>query len=57
MIIRIIAIDPDSRPNSKHDVLVYQVSEQSREYELLIEMFNRCRIEYQIIETHQRKKK
>lgn len=56
MIIRIIAIDPNPRKDSKHDVLVYQVPERSREYEVLIDMFEKCRIEYTIIESHRRKK-
>ena len=50
MIIRVMAIDPNPRKDSKHDVLVYQVPEKSREYELLIQMFSECGIEYQLIE-------
>lgn len=40
-IIRVIAVDPRPRVNSGTDLVVYQVPERSREYELLLELFER----------------
>jgi hypothetical protein len=45
MIIRLIAVDPSPRLG-KSDVLVYQVPENSREYEFLIKLLDGARIEW-----------
>lgn len=56
MIIRLVVIDP--RPRDPHrDVVVYQVPENSRELELLIEAFTAAGIEFVEIESPPRRKK
>lgn len=45
MIIRIIAIDPQPR-DPRDDVVVYQVPEKSRAYELLLKLLSDAGIEY-----------
>lgn len=54
MIIRLIAIDPRPRLGES-DVRAYQVPENSREAELLIELFEAAGIEYAVIEAARRK--
>lgn len=56
MIVRIAAVDP--RPRNPHeDVVVYQVPENSRAYELLIEMLEKEGIDWVKIESRPRKAK
>lgn len=55
MIIRLIVIDPQPRPD-RGDVLVYQVPENSREMELLCQLFDQARLEW-IVEPFARKSK
>lgn len=57
MIIRLIALDPRPRPGAKHDVVVYQVPEKSRELELMQELFDAAGIEWDIIEFNRKRKK
>lgn len=48
MIVRVIAVDP--RPRLGHsDVLVYQVPERSREFEVLTELFDSAGMEWTTI--------
>jgi hypothetical protein len=50
VIIRIIAVDPRPKPGTS-DVVVYQVPENSREFELLLELFDSARIDYVSLST------
>lgn len=55
MIVRIVVVDP--RPgssNPKSDILVYQVPEKSREFELLSELFEQAHIEWVVIEPNRK---
>lgn len=54
-IIRVIAIDPEPRVGSHSDVLVYQVPENSREYEVLLDMLTAARLEWTKIDSSPRK--
>lgn len=54
MIIRLIAIDPQPRLGES-DVRAYQVPENSREAELLVELFEAAGLEYALIEAKPRK--
>lgn len=54
-IIRVIAIDPKPRPGTHSDVLVYQVPENSREYELLLDMLTAAGLEWTKIASEPRK--
>ena len=56
MIIRILAVDPNPRDKSR-DVVVYQVPERSREFELLIWLFDREGISWTTIESNRPKKR
>lgn len=57
MIIRLIAIDPRPRLGSKTDVVVYQLPENSREFELLTELFDKNGIDWSTIESKRKGKK
>lgn len=46
MIIRLIAVDPQPRPGTHSDVLVYQVPENSREFELLVSLLEKAGIDW-----------
>ena len=48
MIIRLIALDPNPR-EGKSDVLVYQIPEHSREFEVLVALFDQAAIEWTTI--------
>lgn len=48
MIIRLIAVDPRPRLG-KSDLIVIQVPEKSREFELLTELFDAAKIEWTTI--------
>lgn len=50
MIIRIIVIDPNPR-DPRDDVIVYQVPEKSRAYELLVELLSARRLEFVEIQS------
>lgn len=50
MIIRLIAVDPRPR-QGESDLVVYQVPENSRAHELLVEAFGELGIEVVAIET------
>ena len=54
MIIRIIAVDPSPRDRAR-DLVVYQVPERSREFELLVWLFEREGIEYTVLESTTKK--
>ncbi|HEY4723995.1 MAG TPA: hypothetical protein VII92_19230 [Anaerolineae bacterium] len=54
MIIRLIAVDPRPR-KGKSDLLVYQVPENSREAELLIELLSNAGIEHALLEAPPRR--
>lgn len=56
MIIRVMAVDPRPRPNSKHDIVVYQLPEKSREFELLTELFDKARIDWTMIKSERKVK-
>lgn len=55
MIVRLIAVDPNPRAGGQHDVLVYQVPENSREFEFLTQLFDMAKVEYTLIEPVRRK--
>lgn len=57
MIIRLMAIDPRPRPGSTTDVVVYQLPEKSREYELLVELLEQHNISWATLEPKPRKPK
>lgn len=60
MIARIIAVDPRPRPPKNgvlDDVVVYQVPEHSRAYELLIELLDSEHIEHTRLDTPLKPKK
>ena len=50
MIVRLIAVDPRPR-KGESDLVVYQIPEHSRAYELLVELMDAARIEWALIET------
>lgn len=56
MIVRLLVIDPQPRPD-RSDVLVYQVPEKSREMELLTQLLNQARLEWEIVEFSGRRKR
>lgn len=49
MIIRLMAVDPRARAGSMSDIVVYQVPENSREMELMIELFDAAGIQWTTI--------
>lgn len=55
MIVRLMVIDPNPQP-TRSDVLVYQVPEKSREMELLIQLFDQARLEWEVVEFSGRRK-
>lgn len=55
MIVRLIAVDPNPRPDSRTDLVVYQVPEKSRELELLIWAFERLGISWVELPSKPRK--
>ena len=56
MIVRIMVVDPKPR-NPLEDVIVYQVPEKSRAYELLLEMLDTQDIDYVEIASPRKKRK
>ncbi len=56
MIVRILAVDPRPRDKAR-DVVVYQVPEHSREFELLTELFEREGISWTTIESNKVRRK
>jgi hypothetical protein len=54
VIVRLIAVDPRPR-KGESDLVVYQVPEHSRAYELLTELMGEAKIEWALIETPPRK--
>lgn len=54
MIVRLIAVDPRPR-KGEQDLRVYQVPENSREMELLQELFDAAKIEYAVVGAPPRK--
>ncbi len=56
MIIRIMVQDPAPR-NPQDDIIVYQVPENSRAHELLLEMLDYRNIEYVLVESKRWRKK
>lgn len=50
MIVRLIAVDPRPR-KGESDLRVYQVPENSREMELLTELFDLAAIEWTVVST------
>ncbi len=57
MIIRLIVVDPRPRAGAAHDLVVYQVPENSRELELLQELCEGAGIEFARIEGKRPKRK
>lgn len=55
MIVRIVAVDPRPRKCTE-DVVVYQVPEASRSYELLVELLEKEGIDWVKIESSPRRK-
>lgn len=55
MIIRVIVIDPDPR-DPRDDVIVYQVPENSRAQELLIQLLENSGLEFVEIESSRKVK-
>lgn len=56
MIVRLIAVDPRPRPGEQ-DLRVYQVPENSREMELLVELFDAAKIEWAVVSSPERRRK
>ena len=58
MIVRVIVIDPNPR-DPRDDVVVYQVPEKSRAFELLMDMLDCMKLEHVVInsDTPKRRKR
>lgn len=56
MIIRLVAVDPRPRLDTKTDLVVYQLPENSREFELLTEMLDERKIEWTVLKTPRKPK-
>lgn len=56
MIVRLMAIDPAPRVGSHTDVVVYQIPENSREYELLTTLFDKANIEWTVLKSKRKAK-
>lgn len=54
MIVRLLALDPQPEAG-RSDILCYQVPEHSREYRLLVSLFELYRIEYTTLMSTPRK--
>lgn len=50
MIIRVCVIDPEPR-DPRNDVLVFQVPERSRQYELLVRLLEQASLDFVTIEA------
>ena len=46
MIVRIMVVDPEPNGARASDVLVYQVPERSREFQLLTQLFDQAGLEW-----------
>jgi hypothetical protein len=46
MIVRVMVVDPTPRPHSENDVVLYQVPENSRAYELLVSMLTERKLDF-----------
>lgn len=55
MIIRLVVDDPNKKPG-QHNVLVYQVPENSRELELLTQLLDMHNIEWVVFESERKRK-
>lgn len=49
MIVRVVAVDRNPRPGSAHDLLVYQVPDKSREFEVLTQLFDTAKMEWTVV--------
>ena len=49
MIVRLMVIDPMPDAKRASDVLVYQVPENSREFHLLAELFNKAALDWTVL--------
>jgi len=50
MIVRLVVVDPHPRKDES-DLIVYQVPEHSRAYELLVEMLEEKKLEHVVIKS------
>lgn len=56
MIIRLMAVDPQPRADSQTDIVVYQLPENSREFELLTALLDQSKIEWTVLKTPRKPK-
>lgn len=56
MIIRLMAVDPHPRADSHTDIVVYQLPENSREFELLTSLLDQAKIEWTVLVTPRKPK-